>query len=494
MRGLSSPGSRANRHGGLCIIRKQKHDDAGSREGQGLSPSATPPPPANPFLLEQTDTSAAAATRRTGMTGFRCWHERRQREKREKRRQRRNLCAAEALACRVHVCKCGALHGAGVVPHQMARCVRLLRLFTVPWRKTQEDEVYVGYLAAGQASTAADALPPHALYVLCPLMHLVGDTISDAQCGATAQASPDSCPMTVSFVRHLGLDWTGGFVVWRDADWTDEAAARGSDKSAQPAPRACSNILERCGWNEWTTSAAGRPRANECAPRGGWRGAKTTSHQTRLRVVRRVRRAAPAVASSWAPVTYDQRTRSSGMDGQTDRVSGANFAARQSPVPDKTPSPGERPVRMPACRLRGAPTRTKVASRCGEDSPLHRAFLREALESPWVVWSAFIDCPKPIACTVGIASRRTRDLRSSQLLAGALPCPPPPQCPCQRALARRPTMTTRLELTRLQDPGGMKQGSDLAVGRRPLATLSVRAEKGFITSFLTSKATAAAEN
>ncbi len=146
--------------------------------------------------------------------------------------------------------------------------------------------------------------------------------------------------MTVSFVRHLGLDWTGGFVVWRDADWTDEAAARGSDKSAQPAPRACSNILERCGWNEWTTSAAGRPRANECAPRGGWRGAKTTSHQTRLRVVRRVRRAAPAVASSWAPVTYDQRTRSSGMDGQTDRVSGANFAARQSPVPDKTPSPG----------------------------------------------------------------------------------------------------------------------------------------------------------
>lgn len=141
MRGLSSPGSRANRHGGLCIIRKQKHDDAGSREGQGLSPSATPPPPANPFLLEQTDTSAAAATRRTGITGFRCWHERRQREKREKRRQRRNLCAAEALACRVHVCKCGALHGAGVVPHQMARCVRLLRLFTVPWRKTQEDEV-----------------------------------------------------------------------------------------------------------------------------------------------------------------------------------------------------------------------------------------------------------------------------------------------------------------------------------------------------------------
>ena len=118
---------------------------------------------------------------------------------------------------------------------------------------------------------------------------------------------------------------------------------------------------------------------------------------------------------------------------------------------------------------------------------MHRAFLREALESPWVVWSAFIDCPKPIACTVGIASRRTRDLRSSQLLAGALPCPPPPQCPCQRALARRPTMTTRLELTGLQDPGGMKQGSDLAVGRRPLATLSVRAEKGFLTSFLTSK-------
>jgi len=114
MRGQSSPGSRANRHGGLCIIRKQKHDDAGSREGQGLAPSATPPPPANPFPLEQTDTSAAAATRRTGMTGFRCWHERRQREKQEKRRQRRNLCAAEALACRVHVCKCGALHGAGV--------------------------------------------------------------------------------------------------------------------------------------------------------------------------------------------------------------------------------------------------------------------------------------------------------------------------------------------------------------------------------------------